>query len=257
MQRRGLPRLVVAAVFTGALFPLASIASGCSSPDPTGTGGGSSGGTGTGGRAPDAGPQPVTVTLHPSATPLPGESACTVVEVTNISIPDAHHVELCAPVAYATNPPSGGPHWPVWTAQGKYSSPVPRELYTHNLEHGWIVLSYRCAEGCPSTVAALEKALGDASDTYCIAQGDDTPRVILTPDPLLKTPIAVSAWGATYTATCIDPPSIAAFIAARIGRGTEMICGGGQAPETVTALCLSSGVDGGSDGGGDAGSDGG
>jgi hypothetical protein len=145
----------------------------------------------------------------------------------------------------------------VWASQGKYSSPVPRELYTHNLEHGWIVLSYRCADECPNTVAALEKALDEASDTYCVAHGDDVPRVILTPDPLLPTPIAASAWGATYTATCIDPASIGDFIARRIGRGTEMICGGGQAPATVTALCLSSGVDGGSDSGSDAGGDGG
>jgi hypothetical protein len=253
MQRRGSSRLVAAAVLAGALFSLAAIPLGCSSPDPVGTGGGSDTTTSTGSRPEDAGSQPVTVTLHPAASPLPGETQCTVVEVTNISIPDAHHVALCTPVPYATNPPSGGPHWPVWSSQGKFSSPIPRELYTHNLEHGWIVLSYRCADACPNTVAALEKALDDAQDTYCIANGDSTPRVILTPDPLLKTPIAASAWGATYTATCIDPPSIAGFIAKRIGRGTEMICGGGQAPETVTALCLSGGVDGGSDSGSDSG----
>jgi len=255
MHRRGSPRLVAAAVLTGALFSLASIPLGCSSPDPVGTGGGAATGTATsaGSGKTDAGSQPVTVTLHPTAAPLPGEAECTVIEVTNIAIPDAHHVPLCTPVPYATNPPSGGPHWPVWTARGNYSSPVPHELSTHNLEHGWVVLSYRCAKECSNIVAALEQAFDEAGDTYCVVHGDGAARVILTPDPLLKTPIAVAAWGATYTATCIDPPSIAAFIAARIGRGTEMICGGGQAPETVTALCISNDFDGGSDSGSDGG----
>jgi uncharacterized protein DUF3105 len=249
MHRRTSPRLGAIAVLAGALFSLASMNVACSSPDPTGTGGDGSTGTSVSTGTMDAGSQPVTVTLHPKADPLPGESACTVVEVTNISIPDAHHVPVCTQVPYPTNPPSGGPHWPVWVARAKYTEAVPRELYTHNLEHGWIVLSYRCDEECPNTVAALGQALDDANDTYCIAQGSPTARVILTPDPLLKTPIAVSAWGATYTATCIDPPSIADFIAGRIGRGTEAICSDGQAPAAVTAACITGGADGGSDGG--------
>lgn len=182
----------------------------------------------------DAGPQPITETSHPDAPPIMGESSCTVVKVTGIAVPDAHHVPVCTAVEYPTDPPSGGPHWPVWAARGKYIAPIPQQLYTHNLEHGWVVLSYRCKEACPDVVAALEKAFDEAQDPYCIANGDGLSRVLLTPDPKLDTPIAISAWGATYSATCIDPGSIAAFIGARIGHGTEMICGGGQIPATIT-----------------------
>lgn len=242
MQRRPSPTFRALAPLAGGLFALATIAAACSSPDPGGTGG--NGGGGGGGS--DAGPQPTTVTLHPGAPPLAGEAECAVVEVTDIVIPDAHHIAVCSPMPYATNPPSGGPHWPVWAARGKYASPIPRQLTTHNLEHGWVVLAYRCKDACPDVVAALEKAFDEAQDSYCVAHGDSLSRVILTPDPLLATPIALSAWGATYTATCLDPTSIAEFIAARIGHGTEMICGGGQLPSLVTASC-----------GGDAGADGG
>jgi hypothetical protein len=239
MQRRPSPRFRALAPLAGVLFLIASISSGCSSPDPTGSGGGG-GGSGDGGGLPDAGSQPVTVTLQPNAPPIAGESECTVVEVTGIAIPDAHHVAVCSPVDYATNPPSGGPHWPVWAARGKYTSSIPRQLSVHNLEHGWVVLSYRCKDACPDVVAALEEAFDDAEDTYCVANGDGLSRVILAPDPQLATPIALSAWGATYTATCIDPTSIAEFIAARIGHGTEMVCGGGQIPTVVTAGCAGS-----------------
>ena len=236
MQRRPPPRLRALAIFAGAFFSFTSLSSGCSSPESSSSGSessssGSNGGGGGGGL--DAGPQPDIVTLHPNAPPLPGETECKVATVTNLVIPDAHHVTTCSSVKYATNPPSGGPHWPVWASRGKYTAAVHREMYVHNLEHGWIVLSYRCKDGCPEVVAALEKTFDEASDTYCITNGDGLSRVILTPDPLLATPIAMSAWGATYTATCIDPTSIAAFIAKRVGRGTEMVCGGGQLPMTV------------------------
>ena len=55
-------------------------------------------------------------------------------------------------------PPPGVvlPHWPVWAAHAKYTAPIPRQMYVHNLEHGWIVLSYRCKDTCPEVVAALE-----------------------------------------------------------------------------------------------------
>jgi hypothetical protein len=239
MQRRPPPRLRALAILAGAFFSFTSLSSGCGSPETgSSTGSSGSGGEGGAGGSPDAGSQPTTVTLHPSAPPLAGETECKVVEVTNLVIPDAHHVTTCSPVEYATNPPSGGPHWPVWSSRGKYPTAVRREMYVHNLEHGWIVLSYRCKDACPEIVAALEKAFDDASDTYCVANGDGLSRVILTPDPLLATPIAASAWGATYTATCIDPASIADFIAKRIGRGTEMVCGGGQLPEPVSAGCV-------------------
>jgi len=241
MHRRPPPRHRALAIFAGAFFSFVSASSGCSSPETgissAGSTSGGGGGAGDGGTN-DAGPKPDTVTLHPDAPPLPGETECKVVEVTGIVIPDAHHVTTCDHVAYATNPPSGGPHWPVWASQGKYITPVRREMFVHNLEHGWVVLSYRCKEACPEVVAALSKAFDEASDGYCIANGGGMNRVILTPDPLLTTPIALSAWGATYTATCIDPTSIADFIAKRIGRGTEMICGGGQLPDLVSAGCV-------------------
>jgi hypothetical protein len=241
MQPRPSLRLRALALLAGAFFSFASVSSGCSSPETgsTGTGSSSSGEGGAGGDL-DAGTQPVTVTIHPDALPLAGETECKVVTVTNLLIPAANHVTTCSPVAYATNPPSGGPHWPVWASRGKYTETVRREMYVHNLEHGWIVLSYRCKDACPEVVAALEKAFDEASDAYCIANGGGLSRVLLTPDPLLATPIAASAWGATYTATCIDPTSLADFITTRVGRGTEMVCGGGQLPAVVSAGCVAS-----------------
>jgi hypothetical protein len=180
-----------------------------------------------------------TTTLHPDASPLPGESACTVVERTGIPEPDFNHLPICTPITYATNPPSGGNHWPIWAAYTEYTTPVPRELYVHDMEHGGVVLLYKCEGACPTVVAALSAAFEAVSDPTCA----DPPkaRMVLTPDPLLDTPIAAGAWGATYTATCIDPPSLAAFITAHYRHGREDFCTDGVDVEGVTSSCAGGG----------------
>ena len=190
---------------------------------------GTGGGSGTGGA-------PVTTTTHPADPPLPGEKACTVVEITDIPEPDFNHITPCTPITYATNPPSGGDHWPIWAAFKIYTTPVPREMYVHDLEHGAIVLAYKCDGACPDVVAALTSVFDGMSDPECLALMGPPARMVLTPDPLLPTPIAAAAWGATYTATCIDVPSLRAFAKAHYGQGREDFCTDGQDVQT-TPLC--------------------
>lgn len=160
-------------------------------------------------------------TTHPGAPPLPGETECSVVERTGIEVPSAQHVPTCTDVTYATNPPSGGDHWPVWAAFKRYDKPVPREMYVHDLEHGVVALLYRCAGSCPDVEQALQRVLDGATDSC------PKPRVLMTPDPDLETPIAAAAWGATYTATCIDEASLAGFVKENIAKGPEDVCAEG------------------------------
>lgn len=181
-----------------------------------------------------------TEVLTPTAPPLPGQTECRVVMTTNIVVTGAVHVETCTPVSYATNPPSGGNHWGQWAAFKKYKVPVPREMYVHDLEHGAVVLSYRCDDDCPDVVAALEKVFDEvAGDPLCVSAGGGVKaRLVLTPDANLETPIAASAWGATYTATCIDTASLAKFVSANYGKGPETTCYAGQDLEvTPPPLC--------------------
>lgn len=176
--------------------------------------------TACGGETTPTGPG-VKKVLHPEAEPLPGEEECTVVETTDLPIEGEAHQPTCTDMTYKTNPPSSGDHWPVWAAFRKYDKPVPRGMYVHNLEHGTVVLLYKCSGSCPDVVAMLDSVRTSTSDSC------DAPRILLTPDPELATPIAASAWGATYTATCIDKASLAAFAKAHIGQGPEDVCTGG------------------------------
>lgn len=190
----------------------------------------------------DASPGGVVETLNPDAEPLPGEETCEVVKTTAIAVTSAVHLDYCTAIAYSTNPPSGGDHWGTWAAFKEYSAPIPREVYVHDMEHGAVVLTYKCASACPEVVQMLREVVAEAtSDPLCVQQaGGHAARLIITPDPELDTPIAASAWGATYTATCIDKASLAAFVAEAYGKGPENICAPGvdlEGPDPGVPAC--------------------
>ena len=65
-------------------------------------------------------------------SPIPG-----VVQTANLS---RNHVE--SQVSYATSPPVGGDHHPVWLNCGVYDEPVPEEHAVHSLEHGSVWITY-------------------------------------------------------------------------------------------------------------------
>ena len=125
---------------------------------------------------------------------------------------------------------------------------MPRESYVHDMEHGAVVLLYKCESSCPEIVKMLEEVRAEvAPDSLCLSSAGSPPaRIVLTPDPDLETPIAAGAWGATYTATCIDKASLAKFVADVYGKGTEATCFNGKDwdnPEAGLPTCDSDGGD--------------
>ncbi len=147
------------------------------------------------------------------------------------------HVPIPSVVDWSSNPPSSGPHYPIWAAFKTFSTPVPRGYYVHDLEHGAVVLLYRCdvdaggdpgPGGCPDVVASLEQVVAALpDDPLCTASGVRV-RAVITPDPLLDVPVAAAAWGWTYKADCLDLPSLEAFASEHYGKGTEQVCANGQ-----------------------------
>ena len=246
--RSGLPALLGLCVSGTLIAALASASSGCS--DDTTTPMKSDAGADSSADSSAEG-GPTTVTLYPDAAPLPGESECKVVMVTGIPVTGATHLPFCTAIEYPTNPPSGGNHWGMWAAYKKYTSPVPREMYVHDLEHGAVVIAYRCTTGCPELVAALGEIYDGVSlDPLCVQSGG-TARAVLTPDPELDAPIGAATWGATYVATCLDPESLSEFLADNYGKGPEQTCAAGKDVENPEAGLPS--CDGGAGDGGDGG----
>lgn len=159
-----------------------------------------------------------------------GEDARTcAATVASFPLEPGAHVAQCTPISYATNPPTSGPHYPLWARFKAYADRVPRGFWVHAMEHGAVVVTYNCPGGCAADVAALIAYL-DArpADPLCTAPVRN--RFIVTPDPLLDTTFAASAWGWSLRADCFDLPALGAFIDAHYAQAPENFCSDGFDP---------------------------
>jgi hypothetical protein len=146
---------------------------------------------------------------------------------------DGKHYQLCAPIDYATNPPTSGPHFPIWGLFKTYETPLARGFYLHSAEHSGIILLYNCAElskeACDELVSALESYAAEApQDELCVAPTRN--RILVTADPLLDVPYAAVAWGHSLKADCFDRDATDAFVEAYYGQNYENLCSGGIDP---------------------------
>lgn len=158
--------------------------------------------------------------IHPDAS-------CPVTIETPELVPGSH-VPTGTAITWSSNPPSSGPHYPLWANFQDFSRPVDRGYLVHVLEHGGVVLFYRCDEGgtCDAIVDGLRK-VRESLPTDPLCDPSIRVRVVIVPDPLIDAPVAAAAWGWTYKADCLDLPTLQDFAKAHYAQGTENICAAG------------------------------
>ena len=139
------------------------------------------------------------------------------------------HIAIGTEVEYNSNPPSSGPHYPIWPAFQEFTKPLDRRYYVHDLEHGAIVFLYKCTkpQGCPEIAAQLKMVVGSLPEDF-LCDVAIRVRAVITPDPFLDVPVAAAAWGWTYKASCVDAPSLIEFAKAHYAQGPENFCDNGQ-----------------------------
>lgn len=139
------------------------------------------------------------------------------------------HVEICSDVSYPTSPPTSGNHYGSWPQFKTYSKPLPYGFMVHGMEHGAVVISYNCPDGCADEVARAQAMIDDQlpGDVFCAAQGIERRRVILTPDPNLKSKWAAAAWTWSLNADCFDEQTFLNFYDAHYDQAPEHICSDG------------------------------
>jgi hypothetical protein len=186
----------------------------------------------------------------PRVTAFHPDASC-LVTIDTPSFGAAIHVDEDAAITYTSNPPAGGPHYPRWAAFAAYTTPIPRPYYVHDMEHGAVVLLYKCDDDAGAPDASVLDGSIDASADggTCESRAQDflanvvaalptdptcTPnirvRTVITPDPLIPTPFAAAAWGWTYTAACADLPSLVDFAKAHYAKAPEDECANGSYP---------------------------
>jgi hypothetical protein len=102
--------------------------------------------------------------------------------------------------------PASGNHWGSWAKWNTvYDKPIKRGFLLHNLEHGGLVLSYKCD-------SAASADCKDAQDQLVsLMQSLNDQRILVTPDPTQPMKFAIRAWRTAYESDCLDPTSAAAF----------------------------------------------
>ncbi len=123
------------------------------------------------------------------------------------------------------------------------------------MEHGAVVIGYRCEGGCDAELAQLAAFL-DARPADPMCTPPLRARIIVTPDPELDQRFGVSAWGALLKSDCLDFTALGAFLDAHYAKAPENFCFDG-----VDVTSPDAGVPGdcgmAPDGGPDSGTDGG
>jgi len=110
-------------------------------------------------------------------------AGCTL-RTNKILVPNGqtHIPRLTGKFPWATSPPDGGAHYPLWAVWGFYSDPVNPRMVVHNMEHGGVILWWGSAVPS-STVAALQRFYNE-----------EPVGVFGTPYPQLGSKIAITAW---------------------------------------------------------------
>jgi hypothetical protein len=114
-------------------------------------------------------------------------------------------------VDYDSNPPVSGPHSQRTAPCGVHSAPISDENQVHTLEHGAVGILYQ---------PTLEESQIETIEEI-VRQRDS--HVFSAPDPDMRTPIAVTAWGHMMELEEVDRAAITEFI--------DVFAEGGDAPE--------------------------
>lgn len=126
------------------------------------------------------------------------------------------HVPAGIPVRYRHHPPTSGLHWPKPAPWGDYEQEVPEETWVHNLEHGGIVILYRCETPCPDLVRQLREVYASFPKSKY-----GHVKILISPYSKLKTRLAALAWSWIDELDSFDRNRLLHFYRAHVDRGPE------------------------------------
>ena len=145
-----------------------------------------------------------------------------------------NHVAVDSSVTYEFCPPTSGSHYnasglgPIPTVfYGKDETKVP-EGWVHNLEHGAMVVLYRCPEGCGTDAQAALGAVQGQLPGSPLCSLPPTANVVVTRFDQMPTPYAAIVWGRVMFLNTLDMAQITTFYAQSADRAPEPQCAQAQ-----------------------------
>ena len=121
------------------------------------------------------------------------------------------HLRAGQGISYRANPPTSGPHYPVWVDPNFYDSAKSRSNLVHSMEHGMVVIHYDTpGDDAMATIRQWTGLFtGQWSGIVAVRRIGLGKKIILT------------AWRRTLRLDRFEDESAAAFIDAYRGRGPE------------------------------------
>jgi hypothetical protein len=136
------------------------------------------------------------------------------------SVPDEGHTHVADAVTLTPKhqPPSSGNHYASPVAAGAYSAEIPAGNWVHNLEHGYIVVVYRCSGAECADLASQAKSIFAAlpkepkfKEVKFVSTGYQT----------MKPKVAVLAWNKEQDMDALDQQLITDFYTKYVDHGRE------------------------------------
>lgn len=151
-----------------------------------------------------------------SSKPLPG---------TKIADLGRGHVSAGTNVKYNSNPPTSGQHYEDWIKAGVYDDQKDDRNLVHSLEHGYIIMTYKCQNpmgGEASGSASLSDDCKVRRDELAkIYEKKGKHKLIVTPRANLETSFVLTAWDYLDKFNDFNEERIVKFIDAHLDQGPE------------------------------------
>ncbi len=117
--------------------------------------------------------------------------------------------------AYATTPPTSGPHYVIPADWGIHAEPIQDEVQLRNLAGGGVLVQYQ-----PALDEAIQQQLRELVQT--LRQEESHCRLVLAPYEGLDSPIMLTAWTRVDALASFDETRIRRFVEAFLGQGPEV-----------------------------------
>ena len=138
-----------------------------------------------------------------------------------VALEGGGHVAEGAALPQRNRPPTSGPHY---AARGAYAiSPTPVEPghWLHVLEHGGIVVLFKCGEEaeCTTTADTIRRDVSPGAKAGRFGER----KLAASPYQEMESPVAVLAWGRILELPEVDATQILAFYDRYLDRGPENV----------------------------------
>ena len=127
------------------------------------------------------------------------------------------HVAPGEALSYRNRPPSSGPHYASRASYGVTTTPVDVGNWVHALEHGAIVVLYKCTDDCSAIADRLREEVYEPARAGRFGER----KLVITPYDDMDAPLTAVAWGRVLELETLDAEQILAFYNRYLDRGPE------------------------------------